>query len=91
MNENNYAFFEEFDVGDSNDSSVKILEISIQEIQNQNFYENSHSTKVTYDITKELLQKKRIRKKKRKKKRKKRNFFIKEEKIKQIKDIIEKK
>ena len=90
MNEDNVIFFEEAGFDDIKDSSLKIIEISIQNNQNQNCDENSHSTKVTYDITKEFLEKKRIRKKKRKKKRKIRNLLINEKKITQIKEILEK-
>ena len=91
MNEDNVIFFEESGFDDIKDSSLKIIEISIQNNQNQNCDENSHSTKETYEMTNKFLEKKRIRKKMRKKKRKIRKLLINKEKITHVKEIIEKK
>jgi hypothetical protein len=60
---------EEFLIEDKQDSSLKIFETEIENNQNQNFDENFHSTKESYNVTCELLEKKRRRKKKRKKRK----------------------
>lgn len=92
MNEDNINFIDEFGCNGENDSSLEFLvKMSIQNNQNQNCYENSHSTKETYEMTNKFLEKKRIRKKMRKKKRKIRKLLINKEKITHVKEIIEKK
>lgn len=83
MSENLENFFE------LHDKSLEILETSIPNNFDQNSDEYSHSTKVSYNITNEYLEKKR----KRKKKRKKRICLNEDEKIidlMQIKEKIEK-
>ena len=81
-------FFEEenFMKEDKNDSSLHILEREIENEQNENVDENAHSTKDSYNVSNEFLEKKRERKKK----RKKRKSLIEEENIIDLKQIKEK-
>ena len=71
---------------DKKDSSLHILEREIENEQNENVDENAQSTKDSYNVTNEFLEKKRGRKKK----RKKRKSLIEEENIIDLKRIKEK-